>query len=187
MTTSVEDHKKFFGRIFNYANNALTIAGVVLTTISGLLIIVFLSAQLWGGLDNPYIGLFAYVVLPMVFILGLIDDRRGLDWRVRIAVQTLVAGAMVSLGWRLSLFLDVSWLTAILSVVWIVGLINSFNMLDNMDGLSAGTAAIAAGLLAVVMLTVSEAGADQPQLFVGCFISRKSNVPVGNATTPDPN
>ena len=82
MTTSVDDRKKFFGRIFNYANNALTIAGVVLTTISGLLIIVFLSAQLWGGLDNPYIGLFAYVVLPMIFVLGLIEIPIGM-WRRR--------------------------------------------------------------------------------------------------------
>ncbi len=82
MTTSAEDRKKFFGRIFNYANNAITIAGVVLTTISGLLIIVFLSAQLWGGLDNPYIGLFAYVVLPVIFVLGLIEIPIGM-WRRR--------------------------------------------------------------------------------------------------------
>ncbi len=54
--SSAEDRKRFFGRLFNYANNGLTIAGVVLTTISGLLIVVFLIAQLWGGLNNPYIG-----------------------------------------------------------------------------------------------------------------------------------
>jgi nitrate/TMAO reductase-like tetraheme cytochrome c subunit len=82
MTASTEDRKKFFGRLFNYANNAITIAGLVLTTISGLLIIVFLSAQLWGGLDNPYIGLFAYVVLPMIFVLGLIEIPIGM-WRRR--------------------------------------------------------------------------------------------------------
>ncbi|MBN2022844.1 MAG: undecaprenyl/decaprenyl-phosphate alpha-N-acetylglucosaminyl 1-phosphate transferase [Pirellulales bacterium] len=98
--------------------------------------------------------------------LGLVDDRRGLDWRVRLAVQTAVAVAMVALGWRLSLFLDVPWFTGLLSVLWIVGLINSFNMLDNMDGLSAGVAAIAAGILAVVMLTVPETGGAEPQWFV---------------------
>ncbi len=80
--SSAEDRKKFFGRLFNYANNGLTIAGVVLTTISGLLIVVFLIAQLWGGLDSPYIGLFAYVVLPAIFVLGLIEIPIGM-WRRR--------------------------------------------------------------------------------------------------------
>jgi hypothetical protein len=82
MTASTDERRKFFGRLFNFANNAITIAGVVLTTLSGLLIIVFLIAQLWGGLDNPYIGLFAYVVLPVIFILGLIEIPIGM-WRRR--------------------------------------------------------------------------------------------------------
>ncbi|MBN1590300.1 MAG: undecaprenyl/decaprenyl-phosphate alpha-N-acetylglucosaminyl 1-phosphate transferase [Pirellulales bacterium] len=106
----------------------------------------------------------------VLMVLGLVDDRRGLDWRARIAVQTVVAVVMVLLGWRVSLFLDVPWLTFILSVLWIVGLINSFNMLDNMDGLSAGVAVIAGAMLAAVMLTVPDPQTNQPQLFVGGFL-----------------
>ena len=49
------------------------------------------------------------------------------------------------------------WLTGALSVLWIVGLVNSFNMLDNMDGLSAGVAAIAAAMLAAMMLLTPSA------------------------------
>jgi hypothetical protein len=82
MTPGTEDRNKFFGRVFNYANNGLTIAGIVLTTLSALLIIVFVIAQLWGDLDNPYIGLFAYVFLPVIFILGLIEIPIGM-WRRR--------------------------------------------------------------------------------------------------------
>jgi hypothetical protein len=82
MTTDTDDRRRFFGRLFNYANNAITIAGVVLTTLSGLLIVVFLVAQLWGGLKSPYIGLFAYVVLPAVFVLGLLEIPIGM-WRRR--------------------------------------------------------------------------------------------------------
>ncbi len=105
-----------------------------------------------------------------LLLLGLVDDRRGLDWRVRLGVQTAVAAVMVALGWRLTVFLDVPWLTALLSVVWIVGLVNSFNMLDNMDGLSAGVAAIGAAMLAAVMLLAPDPATDQPQLFVGGFL-----------------
>jgi len=103
-------------------------------------------------------------------VLGLADDLRGLDWRVRLGVETLVAVVLVLCGWRMSLFLDWPLVTGALSVLWIVGLVNSFNMLDNMDGLSAGVAAIAAALLAAVMLTAPGPTADQPQLFVGGFL-----------------
>jgi UDP-GlcNAc:undecaprenyl-phosphate GlcNAc-1-phosphate transferase len=105
--------------------------------------------------------------------LGLCDDRRGLDWRLRLAVQAAVASALVWRweGWRLSLYLIAHpWVTMPLSVLWIVGLINSFNMLDNMDGLSAGVAAIAATMLVTVLLTTPDPVNGQPQLFVAGFL-----------------
>ncbi|HUT11437.1 MAG TPA: MraY family glycosyltransferase [Thermoguttaceae bacterium] len=106
----------------------------------------------------------------VLLMLGLADDRRGVDWKIRLAVQTLVAVVMVRLGWRMSLFVDLPLLTGTLSVVWIVGLVNSFNMLDNMDGLSAGVAAIAAGMLAAVMLLAPDPTTNGPQLFVAGFL-----------------
>jgi UDP-GlcNAc:undecaprenyl-phosphate GlcNAc-1-phosphate transferase len=99
-------------------------------------------------------------------LLGLADDRRGLDWRLRLAVETLVAAVMVALGWRANLLAGVPGAAEVLSVVWIVGLVNAFNMLDNMDGLSAGVAAIAAAMLAVVMFLSRRPDNDWPQLFV---------------------
>lgn len=110
----------------------------------------------------------------VLVVLGLIDDRRGLDWRVRLTVQAAVAAALVWRweGWRLSLYLiDQPWVTMPLSVLWIVGLINSFNMLDNMDGLSAGVAAIAGGMLVLVLLTTPDPVTRQPQLFVAGFLA----------------
>lgn len=109
----------------------------------------------------------------VLVMLGLIDDRRGLDWRWRILVQAAVASALVWSweGWRLSLYiLEQPWITMPLSVLWIVGLINSFNMLDNMDGLSAGVAAIAAAMLVIVLLTTPDPVTRQPQLFVAGFL-----------------
>ncbi len=106
----------------------------------------------------------------VVLLLGLADDRRGLDWRLRLGVQTLVAAAMTSLGWRVNLIEAAPALNSIVSVLWIVGLVNSFNMLDNMDGLSAGVAAIAALMLAVVMFLAPRPDNHQPQLFVAGFL-----------------
>lgn len=106
----------------------------------------------------------------VLLLLGLADDRFGLDWRVRLGVQTAVAVALVSLGWRATLFLEAPWLTGAVSVLWIVGLVNSFNMLDNMDGLSAGIAAIAAAMFAAMMLMTHRPDNSQPQLFVAGFL-----------------
>jgi UDP-GlcNAc:undecaprenyl-phosphate/decaprenyl-phosphate GlcNAc-1-phosphate transferase len=106
-------------------------------------------------------------------LLGLVDDRRGLDWRPRMLIQTGIAAIVVWHweGWRLSLYLlEQPWLTAALSVLWIVGLVNSFNMLDNMDGLSAGVGAIAAAMLALLLLTTPHPITHQPQLFVSGFL-----------------
>ena len=120
------------------------------------------------GLQKQCAKLWILMAGGMVLVLlGLWDDRARLDWRFRILVQSLVAAAIVTAGWRLSLFIDIPWLTGALSVVWIVGLINAFNMLDNMDGLSAGVAAIAAGILAAVILTAPNPITHGPQLFVG--------------------
>ncbi len=106
----------------------------------------------------------------VLMILGLIDDLRGLNWKLRLGVQTLVALALVLSGWQLEIFIHASWFTIPLSALWIVGLVNSFNMLDNMDGLSAGVAAIAAAMLAAVMLIAPDPTTNQPQLFVAGFL-----------------
>jgi len=106
----------------------------------------------------------------VLMLLGLADDRRGLNWRFRLGVQTVVACVVVAAGWRLSLFVNLPWLTNAVSVLWIVTLINAFNMLDNMDGLSGGVAAIAAGMLAAVMLLAPDPVTRQPQLFIAGFL-----------------
>jgi UDP-GlcNAc:undecaprenyl-phosphate GlcNAc-1-phosphate transferase len=103
--------------------------------------------------------------------LGLADDRRGLDWRLRLAVQTAVAAAVVcGRGWQATAFVELPWLMAGLSVLWIVALVNSFNMLDNMDGLSAGVASIVAAVLAAIVLWSPRLESTGPQLFVGGFL-----------------
>jgi len=118
------------------------------------------AGRMWGILAGG----------TVLVVLGLVDDRRGLDWRFRLAVQAGLAVAMVAWGYRLTAFVNWPLLTAGLSALWIVGLTNSFNMLDNMDGLSAGVAAICASLLAAVVLMAPSPATHQPQLFIGGFL-----------------
>ena len=51
-----------------------------------------------------------------MMILGLVDDRGGIDWRLRLGVQTLVAAMhRLGRGWQLTAFIDAPLLTAALS------------------------------------------------------------------------
>ncbi|MFO1063785.1 MAG: MraY family glycosyltransferase [Pirellulales bacterium] len=105
----------------------------------------------------------------VLMLLGLTDDRRWLPWQVRIAVEFAVAAFCVYYqGLQLTAFIHAPWFTSFLSVLWIVALINSFNMLDNMDGLSGGVAAISSTVLAVMLL--SGGGTARPQLFVAAML-----------------
>lgn len=103
--------------------------------------------------------------------LGLLDDRFSLPWQPRLAVEFLVAGTVVY--WQnlqLTAFIGIPWLTSFLSVIWIVMLINSFNMLDNMDALSGGVAAIICTMLALMLIVTPESSLGQPQLFVAAML-----------------
>ena len=75
-------------------------------------------------------------------IVGLVDDLRQLSpmWRLLTEVGAAVAVWSIESGIELSGIVAVD---LILTVLWVVGITNAFNLLDNMDGLSAGLGAIA--------------------------------------------
>jgi UDP-GlcNAc:undecaprenyl-phosphate/decaprenyl-phosphate GlcNAc-1-phosphate transferase len=105
----------------------------------------------------------------ILMVLGFVDDRQGISWKIRLAIELLVASLVVyAQGLRLTAFINLPWLTPLLSVLWIVVLINSFNMLDNMDGLSGGVACISSAMLAAMLLF--HPSRSEPQLFVAAML-----------------
>ncbi|MCS7260104.1 MAG: undecaprenyl/decaprenyl-phosphate alpha-N-acetylglucosaminyl 1-phosphate transferase [Anaerolineae bacterium] len=86
-----------------------------------------------------------------VSILGALDDRWGLRPVYKLLGQVGAAAFLIPFGVQVS-FLPAEWLNWAITIVWIVGITNAINFLDNMDGLAGGIVAIAAGyflLLAV--------------------------------------
>jgi len=123
---------------------------------------------IWDHSDSLWVILCAGSFLMLV---GLADDRWGIGWKVRLLLQFGIAGICVAWqGWRATAFINVPLLTGMMSIVWIVAMVNSFNMLDNMDGLSGGVAAITSGTLAAVMLLTLDPETGDPQYFVGGFL-----------------
>lgn len=88
----------------------------------------------------------------LIAAAGLIDDRFHLTPRAKLFWQFLTAILVVAGGIRLNLFMENPWLTGLVSVFWLVTLMNAFNLLDNMDGLSAGVALIASLLFAGIAI-----------------------------------
>ena len=86
--------------------------------------------------------------LPMIlcasaiFLLGLADDIFNMDPQHKLAGQIVITSVLVFLGVSLD-WTGSKTLNLVLSIIWIVGITNAFNLLDNMDGLSAGIAFIA--------------------------------------------
>jgi UDP-GlcNAc:undecaprenyl-phosphate GlcNAc-1-phosphate transferase len=79
----------------------------------------------------------------VIFALGVLDDLLGTHAKVKFAVQIFVAFGVACFGVA-SKILPYHWLNISVTVLWIVGLTNALNLLDNIDGLSSGITIIAA-------------------------------------------
>lgn len=115
--------------------------------------LVFLTAVGLSG-DIGAFQLLASVLLPALIVsgLGFIDDVRTLNPWIRLGAQTLLALLVWSAGTQVE-FTGNQWIDAAITVLWIVGLTNAMNLLDNSDGLAASTtlvAAIGTGLVAIM-------------------------------------
>ena len=86
----------------------------------------------------------------IVFAIGLIDDFVNLRSWIKLAVQIFAAIILVNHGVMISLFIHNPVLSGIVTVIWIVAITNSFNLLDNMDGLSAGVGAVSCLMFVLV-------------------------------------
>ncbi len=115
----------------------------------------FILALLFLG-DRFYVhevvGIF--VGASLVSLVGAVDDSRGLGSTVKLAGQILAAGILVYSGVQVRLFGN--WMDVALTLLWVVGITNALNLLDNMDGLSGGIA-----LIAAVYFTLLAALSDQ--------------------------
>lgn len=80
----------------------------------------------------------------LILLVGALDDLKSIDFRLKLFIQMLAAAIIIFGGIKFN-FLPSSFLNITLSFLWIVGLTNSFNLLDNMNGLSCGLSIIIIG------------------------------------------
>jgi UDP-GlcNAc:undecaprenyl-phosphate GlcNAc-1-phosphate transferase len=81
----------------------------------------------------------------VIFLLGLIDDikHRGLGFGTKLIIQTIASILLFLYGISIK-FIHPTWFALFVSIIWVVGISNSLNIIDVMDGLASGVALIAA-------------------------------------------
>jgi UDP-GlcNAc:undecaprenyl-phosphate GlcNAc-1-phosphate transferase len=86
-----------------------------------------------------------------IFVVGLTDDIITLKPSTKLIAQIALASWLLFFGYRLT-WLESLTGDSLLTLLWVVGITNAFNLLDNMDGLCAGIALIVGSALLIEML-----------------------------------
>ena len=95
----------------------------------------------------------------LMFLIGLVDDVKGLRVRTKLLSQLVAALVVCAAGIRIesipvtaSLSIQFGWFSWLFTLIWIVGITNAINLSDGLDGLAAGISAIACGVIAVLSI-----------------------------------
>jgi len=94
-----------------------------------------------------------------IFLVGLIDDIKGLRARVKFLAELAAAIVVCAVGIRIQsvavadwLTINFGWLSWPLTLLWIVGITNAVNLSDGLDGMAAGISAVACGIIAILAI-----------------------------------
>lgn len=82
----------------------------------------------------------------MMFTLGIWDDLRELSPPAKLIGQILAASLVIFGGYQIEFF-NIELLNILLTFLWLIGITNAINLLDNMDGLAGGISLIVVGFL----------------------------------------
>ena len=109
------------------------------------------------GRVNPTLGVVLGGVI--IFIVGFIDDLKGMSPKVKLAGQIVAATFVYAVGVRIEFISNIfgdgvanfsTFICYIVTVTWIVAITNTINLIDGLDGLAAGVVAIASLCIAYV-------------------------------------
>lgn len=112
----------------------------------------------WAGArEHTPLAVGLLIASAAMHALGLWDDKKALGPYVKLVAQlAIVAGLVASFRELRALTMFGTAASIILTVLWIGAITNAFNFLDNMDGLSAGVAAVCAAAFLVTAVSIQQ-------------------------------
>ncbi|MBN1981409.1 MAG: undecaprenyl/decaprenyl-phosphate alpha-N-acetylglucosaminyl 1-phosphate transferase [Chitinivibrionales bacterium] len=93
------------------------------------------------------------ITSAIVFIMGIVDDRYGLSARIRLCIQVITSLIVIFFGVRVSFvpeWFDGYYVEVLFTLVWILGITNSMNFIDGMDGIASGSCIIYSFFFALI-------------------------------------
>jgi UDP-GlcNAc:undecaprenyl-phosphate/decaprenyl-phosphate GlcNAc-1-phosphate transferase len=117
---------------------------------------LYITAFVAGAIPT-FPGMIGQLVIActILFVIGLIDDLRGVPPSAKLVAQTAASLIVFQGGFHLETItflagheFSLGWFSLPLTVLWLVGVSNAFNLIDGLDGLAGGVALIA--LLCIV-------------------------------------
>lgn len=120
------------------------------------------------SLNLPSLGAVVWLGVTFLFILGLLDDFLHIKPQTKLVGQILMASLVTFLGFRLHWFTSLT-VDTMVTMAWIVGITNAFNLLDNMDGLCAGIGLIVAVILSILFWEAFPQAALISMAIAGCL------------------
>src|SRR5688572_30339773 len=112
---------------------------------AALVSILLLPSAVWRGAAGIDAALHVLAAGGLVMAVGLLDDARGASPAVKVLVQVGAALYLYAVGFQIQVIhypfggaVTLGWLSLPITLLWIVGLSNAFNLIDGLDGLAAG-------------------------------------------------
>jgi len=130
----------------------------------GLAIYVSIIACMFVYMPHTRTNLFTMAGATIIVLTGVVDDMYGMPAKIKMLMQLIAAAVAITGGVQIhfisnplsatgiSYLLD--WLSIPISLFWIVGITNTINLIDGLDGLASGVASIAATTLLFTAATM---------------------------------
>jgi UDP-GlcNAc:undecaprenyl-phosphate GlcNAc-1-phosphate transferase len=145
-------HRKIHDAPIPLAGGLAVLTGLLVPLLAATVVLKFQllgeasAASLTHGLSVR-----AWQLLAIAFgaagmtVLGLVDDKYELRPATKFTGQLLIALLVAGAGVRITLFVPSVWFSYVVTILWLLTVINAFNFMDNMNGLCGGLGVIGAG------------------------------------------
>jgi len=130
----------------------------------GLAIYVSIMACMFVYMPHTRINIFIMAGATIIVLTGIVDDMYGMPAKVKMLMQLIAAVVAIVGGVQINFITNplsatgmsylLSWLSIPITLFWIVGITNTINLIDGLDGLASGVASIAATTLLFTAATM---------------------------------
>jgi UDP-GlcNAc:undecaprenyl-phosphate GlcNAc-1-phosphate transferase len=164
-TNLVDDpgHRKIHNEPVPLAGGFAVLTGILLPLAVGAVLLELGIVQnssaglIIHGIDRRAVELLVLASGAVaITILGVLDDRHELEALPKFIGQLLIAIAVAAACKRITLFVHSDLFSYVITIVWLLTVINAFNFMDNMNGLCAGVGAIGALIFALIAASNGE-------------------------------